>query len=424
MRRLDYTYWGSPVSGQNLKLFSPMTVSPPVGSSRFYTIDEPTNSFVAIFDPTGSDFAVAKGYAIRAPNDFGTSPQTFSGAFTGVPNNGETSIAITNSGSGFNLISNPYPSPISADLFLAQNPGSLYFWTHNNQVAASGANYATYSDMGYAAAAGGATPNGWIQTGQGFLLSTASAGVATFTNGMRSGNNSGQFFRSSNEIEKHRIWLNLSNDSGMQNQILMGYMTNATMAADISTDAKQVEGGISNIASLIGEEKYNIQGRALPFMNTDQIPLSFNAVTAGNFTIAIDHVDGMFADGQDIFIKDNVSGMTHNVKESAYTFAAEAGTTTNRFSVVFQNSTLGTENPAFDANNIVVFKSSNVLNINSGNTTMSGVKVFDIRGRLIFEQSAINANTAVLNNLSAEQQVLLVQITSDDNRVVTKKVVY
>ncbi|MDI1256839.1 MAG: T9SS sorting signal type C domain-containing protein [Flavobacterium sp.] len=430
IRRLDYTYWGSPVMGQDLKLFSPYTISPTIapgfpsttGNSRFYTINEATNSFQAITEPLGTDFDLAKGYAIRAPNNFPTAPQTFFGTFTGVPNNGQTTIAITNSGQGFNLIGNPYPSPIDADMFLAQNPGSLYFWTHINQAAVSGANYATYSDMGYAAATGGPAPNGLIQTGQGFLLLTATPGFATFTNDMRIGDNTGQFFRTSNEIEKHRIWLNLFDEGGMQNQILVGYMTGATMEVDVSIDAKQIESDISNIASIIDGKKYNIQGRSLPFENTDEIPLSFNALNAGTFTIAIDHFDGLFTD-QDVFIKDNIAGITHNIKESAYTFASEAGTTTNRFSVVFQDTTLAI-NPFLDASNIIVFKQNNVLNINSGKINMAAVKIFDTRGRLIFEQSNINSNAATLTNLNVAGELLLVQITSVDNRIYTKKIVY
>ncbi|MGK4568314.1 hypothetical protein [Flavobacterium sp. 3HN19-14] len=181
--------------------------------------------------------------------------------FTGVPNNGNSSLPITNTGAGkgFNMLGNPYPSTISADLFLAQNPGELYFWTHTNQDAPSGANHATYSTFGTASAAGGAVPNGTIAVGQGFLLKTPSpSATATFMNSMRTGNNSATFFRNAN-IDKHRIWLNLSNSVGLQNQILVGYMDGATNGVDVSVDAKQIEGGINNIATLIGDEKFNIR---------------------------------------------------------------------------------------------------------------------------------------------------------------------
>jgi len=51
------------------------------------------------------------------------------------------------------------------------------------------------------------------------------------------------------------------------------------------------------------------------------------------------------------------------------------------------------------------------------------VKVFDVTGRLVLEQKSVNATTTSLRNLAAVKQALLIQITSDDNRVVTKKAI-
>jgi hypothetical protein len=52
------------------------------------------------------------------------------------------------------------------------------------------------------------------------------------------------------------------------------------------------------------------------------------------------------------------------------------------------------------------------------------VKIYDVRGRLIGEEYNINASTVILNTIKAKDEVLLVKITSVDNQVVTKKVVY
>jgi hypothetical protein len=320
-------------------------------------------------------------------------------------------------------VGNPYPSAIDADLFLGSNPGTLYFWTHRTQGAASGANYASYNTLGGTAALeGGEAPNGFIQTGQGFMLEKASAGNAVFNNGMRVGNNDGQFFRASN-VERHRIWLNLGLGGSPLNQILVGYMEGATQGVDTSIDGKVIEGG-SALSSIIGNENYLIQGRSLPFSDTDVVPLNFKADTAGTYTISIDHVDGLFEGSQDIYLKDNLAGSVHNIKQSAYTFASAEGTFTNRFEVVYQSSPLGVHPPTFDGNTVVIYKQQDMLHINSGAVVMSGVKIFDIRGRLIYERSAINSNTTVLKDFRAEEQVLLVQITSADGEVVTRKVAY
>ncbi|MGK4567508.1 beta strand repeat-containing protein [Flavobacterium sp. 3HN19-14] len=74
MRRLDYVYWSTPVAGQNLKLFSPYTVSPvnapgfptPTGSSRFYTFNESGNAFAVIANPENTTMAAAQGYMVSS----------------------------------------------------------------------------------------------------------------------------------------------------------------------------------------------------------------------------------------------------------------------------------------------------------------------------------------------------------------------
>ncbi|WP_291082899.1 reprolysin-like metallopeptidase [Flavobacterium sp. BFFFF1] len=417
MRRQDYVYWSSPVLNQNLLAFSPLTLT-----NRFYTLDEPSNAFAPI-NPSTNSFDVAKGYMIRAPNNFTTAVSTFFGQFIGVPNNGTKTIPVTVSGQGYNLIGNPYPSPVSGNAFLASNPGTLYFWTHTSQDAASGANYASYNTTGgVASIAGGAVPNGTIQTGQGFILSKSSAGVATFTNAMRSGNNNGQFFRDA-DVERHRIWLNLSDTAGPKNQILVAYMDGATQAFDESIDGELLENG-SAISSIIDNSNYVIQGRALPFSDTDSVPLHFKAAAAGTFTIGIDHMDGLFGLGQNVYIKDNLIGLTHNLSSGDYSFDTAEGNFADRFEIVYQSAPLGTETPVMEANHVVVFTQSGIVNVKNSKEEISKIKIFDVRGRLIYEKENINAQTATLNDLKTQQQVLLVQVTSVNNIVVTKKIVY
>jgi len=426
---LDYVYWSSPVAAQNLQAFSAETLP-----GRFYTIDEQTNVFQDAASTTNS-FSLAKGYVIRTPNTWNTAPgvqQQFSGSFAGKPNNGDITIPVTALGEGYNLIGNPYPSTVNADLFLAepanQNIQTLYFWAHMTTVA-GGTNYATYNATGAAGAAPSVTvpvsetPNGYIQTGQGFLAQVSSAGTATFTNSMRAANNSNQFFRTA-DVQKNRIWLNLSDAATAYNQALIGYVAGATNALDSKFDGKLIETTGTRLYNVINNSEYTIQGRALPFASTDVVAMGFKAAVAGTFTIAIDHTDGLFADEQDIFLKDNLTGTVNNLKDAAYTFASAQGTFNDRFEIVYENTVLGIQNHSLTGESIVVYKQNNILNINAGTTVMAGVKIFDIRGRLIYERNGINASSTSINNLDAVQQVLVIQITSTDNITVYKKVVY
>jgi len=429
MRRLDYVYWSAPVVGQNLKAFSPETVSPPVGASRFYDLNETTNQFYTL-DPLTTNFVPAKGFMIRAPNNFPANGAwtIFNGIFNGTPNSGDYSINMTKAGLGYNLLGNPYASTIDADEFLRQNQTvtTLYFWTHGVPGDTSNsANYATHNFTGGTAASvsmPGNTPNGTIQVGQGFLASTTVPAVAKFTNSMRVGNLANQFYRGANTMEKNRYWLNLSTEAGALNQVLVGYITDATNGVDDRFDAKLMETSGSKLYNIIDGAEYVIQGKALPFSQEDVVALGFKTVVAGNFTIKFDHADGLFLENQAIFLKDNLTGITHDIKESAYTFSSEAGTFNGRFEVVYQ-STLGVKNPIIDANSIIAYKDNTNLVINSGKEIMKSVTVFDIRGRVISETKNINSGNASVS-LATANQVLIVKVTLDNNSTITKKVIY
>lgn len=411
MRRLDYVYWSSPVANQNLLAFSPLTMT-----NRFYTLNEVTNNFEQI-NPSTNTFDLAKGYMIRAPNTFPTTPQTFNGLFQGVPNNGNAAIGVTVASSGNNLIGNPYPSTVNAVSFLNDNPGTIYFWTHSQQGATAAANYASFNlSGGTAATAGGPTPNGSIQVGQGFILKKSAAGTATFTNSMRTGNNQNQFFREN--IERHRFWLNLSAENQPVNQILIGYIQGASNGIDASYDGTLLE-GTNALASVIDGQGLVIQARALPFANTDQVPLRFVAAQSGSYSISIDHFDGVFAEGQAIYVHDAVSGITHNLSESAYNFITEAGSFDQRFTIVYQAETLGV-GTITKGTNVLVTQNQH-LELQAQGFDIAKVEIYDLRGRLLYSKAQAAQARFTATDIQAETQIVLVKIYDAQNEVYLRK---
>ncbi len=417
LKRLDYAYWSSPVTGQNLGAFSPLTLT-----NRFYTLNELTNAFAWI-DPALNSFSTAKGYMIRAPNTYLVTPQTFGGLFTGVPFNGSYSATVSHSGLGYNLIGNPYPSPILISQFFVSNPtiGTVYLWAH---VTLGGgiSNYATFNGSGFAAPAGGAIPNGKIQIGQGFVVNAPVLTTAVlFNNAMRIDDHSNQFFRNATTTEKHRIWLNLENETASLNQVLVAYVEGATNGVDVQFDGKMIENSGSLLYNILDNEAYTIQGKALPFLTSDVVKLGFKASADGTYTITVDHVDGVFADTQNVYLKDNLTGIVHDIKANPYTFAAIAGNDTTRFELVYDNL-LGTQNPVVASNNLIVYNQNGVININSGSNNIKTVMVFDLRGRLLFEQNNLDQTTFAVPSLRIAHQLLVVQIISGDNTTVSKKV--
>ena len=98
---------------------------------------------------------------------------------------------------------------------------------------------------------------------------------------------------------------------------------------------------------------------------TDVVPLNFKATTAGTYLISIDHVDGLFSGSQDVYLRDNVLGTTHDLKAAAYRFASESGIASNRFEVVYQMP-LAVHAPLFNENAVVVYKQNGNFVINCG----------------------------------------------------------
>ncbi len=434
LMRLDYTLWSSPVANQQLQAFSPQTLS-----NRFYTyttydsVNPPgptnnTNLYTAV-NPSTTNFATATGYLIRMPNNHPTTPTVWTGQFAGVPNNGDYSYTLVDGGAGkrFNLVGNPYPSPIDATAFVgdANNTssitGTLYFWRKTNNVA--NPSYCTWTLGGFVSnnQPYASDPNDVIQVGQGFFVEGTGSGTVNFTNNMRIDDHANQFFKTA-AVERNRIWLNATSASGMFSQTMVGYMTNATQGVDPTIDGKYINDGGIAFASLIDATPYAIQGRALPFDAADVVPMYFKTDADGEYTIAIDHTDGLFAADQPIYLRDNTTGIVHDLHTGGYTFSATAGSYDARFEVLYQLP-LGYVIPVFHANQVVIYKNTaNEFVINTGSTVMNTVKVYDIQGRLLLERKGVNASQATVNAGMANE-VLLVQITSEEGVTVTKKVI-
>ena len=456
IKRLDYTLWSSPVTGQGLYSFSPTTLS-----NRFYVYNPTLNSYsntdvgfnltnlqypsplVAPIGINGTDsanipFVPARGYLIRMPWNHPTAPTVWNGTFTGVPNNGTISMPLTDYGIGkrYNLIGNPYPSAIDVETFIQTNidngsiTGTVYFWRKTN--GALNGSYCTYNLGGFLGNGEsildlpqyGEDFENIVQVGQGFFVERkeVSTGSVVFTNDMRISSNVNRFFKTTNIIERNRIWLNVTNASGSFSQAMIAYITGATQGVDIAIDGKLFTDGAVALASLIGTDAYAIQGRALPFDVSDVVPLSLKVTTAGTYTITIDHVDGLFTNNsQTIYLRDLATGSVHNLNAGGYNFTTDAGTFDTRFEIIYQAASLGTL--TFNESQVVIYKTpTNEISINTGNVVMSMVKIFDIRGRLLQEQKNSNASQTAMS-VGVANEILLVQITSEEGIVVTKKVI-
>ena len=427
MKFFEYTYWSSPVVGQTLVGFSPLT-SP----NRYHSFDSTINNWVNE-SPTNI-MQSGRGYAIRSPNDYTSTPQTFNGEFIGVPNNGNvpTNVIAFNPGLlNYNFIGNPYPSAISViSLLDNSNLGTMYFWTHNTAISG---NLFTTNDYairtrttGTAAVSGGTAPGLYIAAGQGFFASAATTTTLTFTNSMRVTGSNSQFYKSSQVIPlNYYIHLNLTNTSGAFKQIAFGYEEGATNGYDFGTDALASTEGAITFYSIISPYTFGfgIQGREYPWNVNDAIDLGINASISGDYTVAIDHVNTFF-DDKDIFLEDTNFGTYHDLKTGPYNFNTATGVYNSRFKIHYVNPLLDNNDFTINSNSLFVNANNNEIEVNSTSQKIKNIEVYDVLGRLIFDKKITNENKFVITSIRKQNQALIIKTELENNQIVTKKLIF
>lgn len=445
----DYTYWSSPTNGtQSLLNFSPFTQG-----DKFFIFN---NDWINV--GTSSAFSPGIGYSIRAPEGISASIASIVPfQFAGIPNNGTIAVQVTSQRDaagfeeGIRLVGNPYPSAIDADAFIDANitgtgtinktiTGTLYFWTHNHTLSGNdylATDYATYTKFGgtgtgsaISGTGNSNTPVKYIASGQGFFVEVDATGNVTFNNAMRGVANNANFYKTATlktaSPESHRVWLNITNNSKNFSQALMGYSSMATNDYDPGVDGMSFDGDQHSIYSLIGKRILAIQAKGLPFDNTDTVPIGYVVNVAGNTSICIDHVDGIFDKQQSVYLEDLVLNIIHDIKIAPYNFSSQAGTFNDRFVLRFKNTgkTLGTNNFAELSNTVFVSNKNKQIKLNSSIEMIDKVQIYDLLGRLIYQKMNVNTTEFLISNLVSNHQALLVKIILQNGQTVTKKIIY
>lgn len=441
MKRLEYTYWGSPVSGQNLKNFSPSTLD-----ARFYVYNENNDYFDGVFNyssypgftianafplqnKTTYNFEAAKGYTIRAPNSY-TGETAYNWTFTGIPNNGNQSITIYKTTNGNNLVSNPYPSNISFSSFYSANSSIIEpiarFWTNQNtnppQQGSSynGNNYATRNlTAGTPATNSEVIPTDEIVVGQGFMIRKTNAGSSniTFNNTMRVPD-SGNFFNAK-KIQYPIYWLRLTTPVQNFNTIAIGYIDGATNNFDKGYDAEPIAESSDSFYSVLENKNLIIQGREKSFTTDDVIQLGGKYFEAGNYKISLNKKEGIFNSIQSIYLKDKLLNKTVNLSNSDYEFYSEAGTINNRFEIVYKpDATLGTDDISKDQET-KIYENGDQIVIENRNQKITEVQVFDASGRLLKTMKP-NENKVTFTKTNFQIGLLVFKLKTKD-KITSKK---
>lgn len=450
MNKKDYTYWGSPVKGQ---ISSQLFANP----NNIFKWNVGSQSWL---NASGQVMDVGYGYIMRAPTNFpgtGQAKQTLAASFKGVPNNNDISVEVTAdpdaltsdpySNAVMSFLSNPYPSAINIDKFFTDPDNApkitptIYLWTHSTNPTPNtegtllhyaADDFAVYNSLGgigteaFANDTASRIPTGEIASGQGFFIKgSVTGGTVTFKNTYRI--NEGQAYDNSHfyrmaqtNLNKHRVWLSIQGNNTYK-QTLVGYIDGASDELDVY-DSEVYEGGnpVSIYSLLDTGKQLAIQGRAMPFDDIDEVQLGYKTTAAGDYAIHLDRFDGLFStEGQDIFLKDELMGSYHNLKDDAYTFYTDAGSFEDRFSLVYKDA-LSISNP-IENGNWKVFSKDGSIEVVAHGFEIKDISVYDMLGRKVSHAKNIFANSHSLEAIQANQ-LLIVKVTTVDNQQLTKKI--
>ncbi|MEP0265928.1 T9SS type A sorting domain-containing protein [Dokdonia sp.] len=370
----------------------------------------------------------------------------------GTLNSGTISIPINYNGpatiNNYNLLGNPYASAIDVEAFINANDAvnQVYYWEHLTDPSAALPGFGTSnfsmndisirnSLLGIPAVNGGTTPGQFMASGQGFGIkadqSQAMANTpVVFTNSIRvTGNNDDFRNAESNTID--RLWLNLTTNAYQEvtSQTGIGFTPNATPGFDPGYDSPRLGTFISLFTTLETGEQLAIQGREA-FDSAIELTLGFatSVETQENYTISIDHFEGINIENAPVFLIDHLLGTITNLKENNYSFVTTNSIQPERFTVVFEErDALGISDGGSFRESVTLYPNpaTNQVTLSyQGTKQLQELIITNVNGKHIKTISLANFNNSQsIQTSELARGMYFMQIQSDSETIVQKLII-
>ena len=424
--RWDYVYWSKPVSDNILSNYNTN-----FDLKYYWDPDFCINGINFSYEGWRrllSEPTVGTGFITRVKTNAGLTPTNIALNYSGTSNNGDYTAVVKyydathNAFRNFTLLGNPYPGAIKFEDFYKDNSskiyGTVYLWSANTIYPGSGlyqqADYASFNLTGGVGVPGtsntqspnGILPNGYIASGQGFMVRPKVNGTVLFKNTQRTKDlpSNNQFYRE-NESEKDRYWLRLRDANGKFNELLIGYIKEASYDFDDAYDGPINSLSTIKFYSVLDNNKLIIQGRG-EFIDSDKVNVSYTISNpTAVLTISLDKTEGLFTK-QKIYLHDKKLGFYHDLTLSDYFFNEDGSQ--DRFEILYKlNDTEDAINT--DEVSVIALLNHGLLSIES-NTNFSKIELFDTTGKMIFtNETSINSHS-FQKNISIANGVYILNV--------------
>jgi trimeric autotransporter adhesin len=338
--------FGPSISGANGIVYDPYNPPGPTGYPTCWVYNENDANAIESQNPqwgwvsatnASNALQTMRGYAVII-----NSAQTL--AYTGPPNTGTINFPIgyTSSGrvtaDGFNLLGNPYPSPISWTSFRAIGSNATQISNVVKRFSSNSQYTGQYADWNGTVGTNGATDN--IALGQGFFVKALPGATSVqIQNGARiNAPATGFFEETTNNQTDNLLRLKISGEKGADETVIY-FDEKASDAYDVNYDAVKMmatQPGLPNIYSRIGETELSIN--ALGEKDGDKVvPLELSLTQSGLHTLQVIELYN-FAHTTGVFLEDRLEKKFHNIRDiQSFEINAPEGLIKNRYFIHFSN---------------------------------------------------------------------------------------
>jgi hypothetical protein len=397
-----YKYFSSPFQAATVNDFADDIT---LGYYTFYRYDESrtTSGWVSYHTPTTNPLIPLEGYAVN----FGavTAPNTTD--VTGIVNNGSLSVTLYNNNNtytqGFNLVGNPYPSPIDWDAaagWTKTNIDNALYYFKASTTDQYGGTYSTYIN---GVSSDGLATN-IIPSMQGFFIHVTDGsfpvtGTLGMDNNVRITDLTHPFSKSKGPTTVPLLRLNasFSDDQASSDPVLIYFDEKATPEFDSQLDALKLFNTDFNVPNLyaVSPSGAKLSINALPPVPEDfsTVPLGLKLNRSGNILIKILDIEESLS-GMRIYLSDNIAGTEQDLlPDKEFSISLEIGEYLNRFFLNLSNITTPVDdNPSGnDLLNIYTYRGILKAEIKTLQGEEGTLMIYNLTGQMIFIEKVYEA---------------------------------
>lgn len=393
-----------------------------------YLDNETTNTYdkITLYATPGDSYVLPQGeglYLWMGNSLSSMSPFTY--ITHGVPSVGTISHSVTytsGKGNGFNLIGNPYPSPIDWSTFLADNPtlqSSYYIFEQDGS-------YHTFS-------------SGSIPIEQGFGIVTSSSTTLTFKESHKTATDAALQRAGNPENEPNAVTFTLSDDANAYScPTIISFGADYVQAYNPDEDALFIKSPIDEVPELYttSNDRQNLCLNRLPD-NADVVDVPLMAIgnVAANYTLTAGSFANLGAYNCVCLIDEQTGQVLNNFEDNpSYTFAMSQPGQQRNFVIEFRqlaagescNSPASVASMNTGAGSIEITPAANGAEVNfqlsqPENATIS---VYNIMGQKVLNDINLNAYQSRLGiNLPSTGQIYIIRVVTEEG-ITVKKLYY